>query len=175
MLSKSRKRAVRRWRSYCTWMRRLRGDWNMHGWKQDPIPMYSWETGKMEFCGWRNSLCGCFDLTNKQALRFKDTPNERSFDRKDWDKYRNGRGERIPIQERRAVPVEREYWSKRKRNGGVFWDRVRCGCGYFLFFKRRYMGRQNRLSESSWPMARLKLHCPDCTRRFDESKNIIRV
>lgn len=32
MLSKDLRRAERRWRSHCVWMRRLKNDWATHGW-----------------------------------------------------------------------------------------------------------------------------------------------
>lgn len=170
MLAKSMKRADRRWRSWCVWMRRLRKDWNMHGWKQDPRYDHEVVNGcVVAYLSERTSLCSCFDLTSKNALRFKDTPNTRSFDRADWGKYRNGRGEGIPIQERRQLPVSREYFARRKRLGGIFKDRIRCRCGYFLHFRLRKMGTQNRLSE--WRLSlreQLKLHCPDCKRKQDE-------
>jgi hypothetical protein len=94
MLEKSKKRALRRWRSWCVWMRRLRGDWNDHGWKRNPIRSY--------FLGQRDgtTLCNCFFLDHKEAYRFKDTPNESSFFRKDFQMYREF-GD--PIQERRVT------------------------------------------------------------------------
>ena len=164
-MEKSKKRGERRWLSRCTWMRRLRQDWNEHGWKRDPV--YDYEpTGDgvcRIFLSERTTLCECFDLGNKQALRFKDTPNTHSFRRKDWDKYRDSRGERVPIQERRASEVVREYLAPRKRRRVVFKKKVMCRCGYVLGFKLVEVGVRNRLQRTIREISRIP-KCPNCDR-----------
>lgn len=116
MFQKDKRRALRRWRSRCVWFRRLRVDWNEHGWKRNPRYDYDW-SGK-EVCrvlSDKTSLCECFDLTNREATRFKDTPNGSSFMRRDNDKYRDKRSSHVPIQEKRITHVEREYFAKPKK------------------------------------------------------------
>jgi len=131
-MEKSRKRAERRWRSWCTWMRRLKGDQATHSgpWS----PKYSYEDGscKLVSFGDRTSLCACFDLTSRQATRFKDTPNgcncqscanpRRSYD---------GRSSSaLTFAEQRAFLDDREDWSRRKRREGIRFCKVNCiGCG----------------------------------------------
>ena len=67
-------RGDRRWRSRKKWFRRLRSDWNDHwgGWS----PVYDFKDGAVCYVspGDPTQLCECFDLTSKQAIRFKDTP-----------------------------------------------------------------------------------------------------
>jgi hypothetical protein len=73
-MEKSRKRALRRWRSFHVWMRRLRRDWNEHGWNWRPLPrfMTKHETGSV----WDNTdLCACF-YDPRAMARFKDTPKQ---------------------------------------------------------------------------------------------------
>jgi len=126
MLEKSKKRALRRWRSWCVWMRRLRGDWNSHGWKRDPIGPYL--SGQRD--GTR--LCNCFFLDHKEALRFKNTPNRDSFSRKDRSKYREF-GD--PFQERRLDPPSRSphHSGGYPRNRRVHFVNQSCGtCGAFI-------------------------------------------
>lgn len=123
MLEKSRKRALRRWRSWCVWMRRLRGDWNDHGWKRNPIPGYYLHQRD------GTTLCNCFFLDHKEAYRFKDTPNPGSFRRKDFSRYREF-GD--PIQERRLVEVrERPFpswkYPRNRREYAVRQSCTRCG------------------------------------------------
>jgi hypothetical protein len=98
MFEKSKKRALRRWRSWCVWMRRLRGDWNDHGWKRNPPPWYDGSSWRRD----GTTLCNCFFLDHREAYRFKNTPNGDSFFRKDFGKYREF-GD--PIQERRLEDV----------------------------------------------------------------------
>ena len=128
-MEKPRKRAERRWRSFRKWMRRLKADQATHvgPWS----PKYSWD--KNGVCtlvsyGDRTSLCECFDLTSRQATRFKDTPNgcncwscanpRRTFD---------GRSkESLTFQERKVFLGDREDWGKRKRRNG--WRMVNIPC-----------------------------------------------
>lgn len=131
-MEKPRIRAERRWRSFTKWMRRLRADWNDHGWRRDPVPMYEWKDGKSCIVGWKDSLCGCFDLRNKQALRFKDTPNgcncsscinpRRGYDGKN--------SQALTFAERREFLGDQEDWRKRKRRPGHHLFRILCReCG----------------------------------------------
>lgn len=164
MLLKDRQRAVRRWRSHCVWMRRLKIDWNDHGWKRDPIIHYEFPNGTAWVNGEppeavayvdpdRTTLCECFDLKAPEAMRFKDTPNRWSFPRGDWDKYRNGRGGHIPVQEKRAAPEDEEgAWRKTEGGNNIrkYPRRVQCLCGYFLGWAGHESGRER---------------CKDCERR----------
>ncbi len=75
MLSKNRKRAERRWRGFCTWMRRLKVDWAEHGRQYSMRPVFDWSgPDPKKVLGWNSTLCRCFDLKNREATRFKDTP-----------------------------------------------------------------------------------------------------
>lgn len=116
MLSKDMRRGERRWRGYCKWMRRLKGDWATHGRKSYPRPLYGWENGKTCVIGFVDSLCDCFQLDHKQAFRFKDTPTL------DFSKRRSNSWEKRPpkyASDERRLPVERESYgaSSRKKNG----------------------------------------------------------
>lgn len=131
MLVKDKRRALRRWRSRCKWMRRLRSDWADHGWRRDPRPY-----GTRNIDG--TSLCDCFFLDSKQALRFKDTPHPKCSDYEcNPRKAAHGIGIRT-IQEWRAMTPEDDSYRvrgakrrERKRDALVL-DRVRCSCGFLL-------------------------------------------
>jgi hypothetical protein len=125
-------RGDRRWRSFKKWFRRLRVDWNDHGWKRDPRPIYDTRNGKFCVVGWGDTLCGCFDLKDKQALRFKDTPNGCNCRQCDNPRHQyDGKNlEALTFAERRAFLDDREDWSKRKRREGQHLFRVLCrDCG----------------------------------------------
>jgi hypothetical protein len=115
-------------------MRRLKADWATHGRQYNIYPIREYKdgkpTGKIE--GWRNTLCPCFDLKNKQAYRFKDTPTTNFAKRKElaWERKPRAR-------DRRRIPVEREIHGKARKGGsGDLKQRsvkVQCGvCGYLL-------------------------------------------
>lgn len=129
MLHKDMRRAERRWRSYHKWMRRLRSDWNDHGWKRDP--RYSWriENGVQTCEVVGTTLCDCFNLLHPQALRFKDTPTGRHSKRK------CGCSEPpLEYKEERKLEVRRESYQRRKRREGERIDKVICSrCGFLLY------------------------------------------
>jgi hypothetical protein len=50
-------------------MRRVRSDWNDHGWKRNPV---RWNLG---YYLDGTTLCNCFFLDSKEAVRFKETPH----------------------------------------------------------------------------------------------------
>lgn len=133
-MEKSRKRAERRWRSYCTWMRRLKRDWRDHGRGSYPVPLYDFVGGIPQVTGWVSSLCACFDLKNREALRFKDTPNQKSYRRKGRDLYRTGRRNDVPVQELRVQDGPQEDSGPRRstyrRRGPSEPRRDRCFCGH---------------------------------------------
>lgn len=143
MTGKSYQRGERRWRSYKKWMRRLKTDWNEHGWRRDPQPIRDWVGGEWKIVGWKDSLCGCFDLKNPQALRFKDTPNNCNC----WQcanprqlnkgklKSELTRQELIQNQ----IDSGREYFNRRNKRTSPMPFKVRCTtCGfYFMTIPRR--------------------------------------
>jgi hypothetical protein len=163
-------RGDRRWRSYKKWIRRLKVDWNEHGWQWSPRPQFGWVGSEWKILGWQSDLCGCFDLRNKQALRFKDTPNgcgcmSCANPRRAYD----GRSSSaLTFAEQRAFLDDREDWSKRKRREGGKLTKVTCfGCGRqigkiwlktgidreYLFRKVKEMGWDRRCTS-----CRKKLH-----------------
>ncbi len=137
MLHKDMRRAERRWRSFHVWMRRLKEDWAEHGRQSSIYPVYDYSKGveNRTIIGWRDSLCRCFDLRNKQALRFKDTPSGNHRQR-----VCNGTdGDRInEYKDEQRLEVERESYGtnkrlrKRLRLRKPVVEKVRCRCGYFL-------------------------------------------
>ena len=165
-------RGDRRWRSFKKWMRRLKVDWNDHGWKRDPRPIYDWsKDGKLCVIGWGDSLCGCFDLRNKQALRFKDTPN--GCNCRDCDNPRHvydGKNlSALTFAERRAFLDDREDWSKRKRREGAKLTKVSCyDCGRQIGkvwlktgIDREYLFR--KVKEMGWDR-----RCTSCRKRLHD-------
>lgn len=138
-MEKSYKRRERRWRSYKKWMRRLKTDWNEHGWRRDPQPIREWVGGEWKIVAWKDSLCGCFDLKNPQALRFKDTPNgcncwQCANPRKTFDgKSKSALTRQELVQN--AIDSGREYFNRKKKatRGAIFQYKLRCvTCGFFL-------------------------------------------
>jgi len=74
-VEKSKKRADRRWRSKHKFLKRLKSDWNDHGWRRDPRPFYRVVRSPNDD---GTTLCPCFYDPKAQA-RFKDTPKPRSY------------------------------------------------------------------------------------------------
>lgn len=131
-MEKPRTRALRRWRSFTKWMRRLKRDWNEHGWQWDPRPNYEWVGPDLKIVGWRSNLCECFDLANREATRFKDTPNGCNCQSCANPRRANdGRtSSALTLAERRAFLDDSEDWSKRKRRKGMRLAKVNCrDCG----------------------------------------------
>lgn len=138
VLEKSRKRGERRWRSFCKFMRRVRSDWNDHGWRRDPLRYVS----SYHIDG--TTLCNCFFLDSKEAVRFKDTPHQRCDVECDPRRSFHGK-ESLPIQERRAMLSENDErcsYSNRKRRKGMLRDlRVICRlCGFLLRIEKIEVG-----------------------------------
>jgi hypothetical protein len=128
MFFKDKRRAERRWRSFHKWMRRLRSDWNDHGWKRDPVYRREMVDGKLVTCeAIGTTLCDCFNLRHMQALRFKDTPTG------GHSKRRCGCSE-PPLEYKEERKLEaRDDWHKRKRREGERRVRRFCGrCGVLL-------------------------------------------
>lgn len=130
MVHKDMRRAERRWRSFHKWMRRLRSDWNDHGWKRDPVYRREMVDGKLVTCeAIGTTLCKCFDLRDPQALRFKDTPTG-------GHSKRNCGCSEPPLEykEQRKLEVQRERWQRRKRREGERMAKVICSrCGFLLY------------------------------------------
>lgn len=127
MLQKDMRRAERRWRSYHKWMRRLRSDWNDHGWKRDP--RYSWRVvdgvSTCQVVG--TTLCECFDLRHMQALRFKDTPTG------GHSKRRCGCSEPPLEYKEERILEARDDWHKRHRREGTWIKKWLCSrCGFLM-------------------------------------------
>lgn len=170
MLHKDMRRAERRSRSHHVWMRRLRRDWADHGRQYSIFPVYDYTKGIAErtIIGWRDTLCGCFDLRNKQALRFKDTPSGNHRKR-----VCNGTdGDRInEYKDVRHLEVTREAFGtnkrlrKRLRLRKPIVEKVKCGCGFFLgrvmvWFGESKWSAISRNFGTKWPT------CRDCKERL---------
>lgn len=132
---KSKKRGERRHRSYSKWMSRLKADWATHGRQYSIYPVYDWGgPDPKKIVGWRDTLCGCFNLKNKEALRFKDTPtgNESRSASKKKDGYHDER-----TWEGRHLEVERAEFGKprkyRLRDRQYRRWKIQCwNCGYLI-------------------------------------------
>jgi hypothetical protein len=130
-------------------MRRLRSDWADHG--RQSVPIYRRELvgDKLitrEIIG--STLCACFDLKSKQALRFKDTPTGNHSKRKCGclEPYTEYKDER--------KMEARDNWGKRKRQDGTRIAKFQCSrCGFLIsrgaveFGKARSWGYRASLCE----------------------------
>jgi hypothetical protein len=170
MLAKDLRRGERRWRSYSTWMRRLKADWATHGRQYNIYPIYEWVNGKQAgLIGWRNTLCGCFDLTSREAYRFKDTPHRMCYAYECNQRKANHGRERLPIQERRAVAramgddMRAALGTRRREPERLILIRKTCFCGY-LFSKEWLPAGVIR-----WSDRRGSKRCPDCQRKYEEA------
>jgi hypothetical protein len=111
-------------------MRRLRSDWADHG--RQSVPVYRRELvgDKLVACEIIGStLCECFDLTSKQALRFKDTPTG------SHSKRACGCSEPLTdYKDAVKLPVEREDWRRKpKHRDGTRLVKLSCmKCGIML-------------------------------------------
>ncbi len=146
MVHKDKRRALRRWRSYCKFMKRLRSDWNDHGWRRDPVRYASNHIDG-------TSLCDCFFPWSAQAVRFKDTPTGRFRKRDEWDDSLT----RYRVE--RLLPVERERFGVRKRRRGFRFVKEKCMCGFVLGIVKVPFG------QSSWAVQRPRTQCESCERR----------
>lgn len=164
MLTKDRRRAERRHRSYSTWMRRLQRDWDTH--RGPWTPKYTWENGVCTFSpGDRTQRCDCYNLQHPQALRFKDTPNNCGC----WScanprkTYRGKSKMALTLQEQRAFLDDREDFHVRRREPDrLVMIRKTCLCGFL-------MGKiWKKAQDVSWSDKRSEKKCPDCKRRFEE-------
>lgn len=168
MLTKDRRRAERRHRSYSTWMRRLKRDWDEH--RGPWTPKYTWEDGVCTFSpGDRTQRCKCYNLLDPQALRFKDTPNNCGC----WScanprrTYRNKNKMALTFQEQRAFLDDREDWSKKKPNGErLILVRTICICGYLMEKVWKCA------KDISWRDRHSENYCPSCEKRFGPRKRI---
>jgi len=140
MLTKEKRRAERRWRSFHAWMRRLQDDWWNHGSRLNPRGVYRHmrETGVCVIKrgeNWTDKYhCECFQFNLQGSYRFKDTPtgnqSEAEYRRKDgyhlqreWEE-RNAKDDEYVRQ-----PGPR----KRRHREGTHPYRVLCfGCGFLL-------------------------------------------
>ena len=131
---KEMRRAERRWRSHCKFLRRLKQDWNQHGWNWGPRWYErSYQLTPEAACSiWAGTdLCECF-YDKKAQARFKDTPNTCNC----WT-CRNPRrvfagknSSALTFAERRAFLDDREDWHKRRWRRGWRSLKVQCRhCG----------------------------------------------
>lgn len=169
MLDKDRRRAERRHRSYCTWMRRLKRDWAEHvgPWS----PKLTWENGVCSFSpGDRTERCACYNLEHPQALRFKDTPNQCAC----WTcanprkAFRGKRKLELTFQELREFQKEEVSFGKKKhRPEHLALIRKTCICGFLFETKLMPSG------QISWGERRPHKRCVSCTKRFGPEQKIM--
>lgn len=128
MFFKDMRRAERRWRSQSKYLTRLRADWADHG--RQGVPIYRRELidGKWVACEITGTtMCGCFDLTSKQAYRFKDSPTG------GHSKRRCGCSEPCLDYKVERQMEAKDDWHKRKRRDGTRISKSLCSrCGFLL-------------------------------------------
>ena len=179
MLTKDKRRAERRWRSHCVWMRRLKNDWQTHGWNWNWMSARGTKytrfglTEEAKCSIWaETTLCDCFWNPGFNGMaRFKDTPTagrrkELHFELGPKGDPRGG----VTIQEVRSEEVVRENWSTRKADHNK-WVLVKqtCLCGYLMktFWKKA--------KEVLWSDRRSADYCPGCEKRFGPRNGRIRM
>lgn len=184
MLSKDLRRAERRWRSHCVWMRRLKNDWATHGWNWNYLSAKPYGgafrriglTQEASCSFWaQTTLCDCFWNPGLSGMgRFKDTPHRSCGIECQPEKYSHGLESR-PIQEWRELAraygdEAREDWHVRKRDREkVVVVRKFCVCGYS-------MGKTwKKVSEVTWSDRRSEEYCPSCEKRFGKRNGKIRM
>lgn len=137
MVHKDMRRSQRRWRSRCVFMRRLKRDWNEHGWNWGPRwYTRSWTQTTDAACSFwaQTDLCECFYDPKAQA-RFKDTPKTCSC----WScgnprrAFAGKNSSALTRAEKIAFMDDREDWKKPKRREGVRMVKYQCSrCGFLL-------------------------------------------
>lgn len=139
---KSMKRAERRWKSYCAWMRRLKQDQNEHGtqWNWSRVPVERRGLSPEGQCSiWaQTDLCACF-YDPKAMARFKDTPTQDHSNRRCGCKYDRQAAQRKVLLK---LPLEVDSWKKRQRKKGSVTYVHRCcsDCGRSLGRIRKLVG-----------------------------------
>jgi hypothetical protein len=159
--TKDKRRGERRWRSYCTWMRRLQRDWDTH--RGPWTPKYTWENGVCTFSpGDRTERCDCYNLQHPQALRFKDTPHPVCSPYYCDPRNASKGHEAKAIQERRAEEAPDAYHVRRRDPEKVVSVRQTCLCGFF-FGVYKVSVKERRRSDRR---RNGRLRCDDCQRRL---------
>lgn len=153
MLTKDRRRGERRWRSHRKFMRRLRSDWNDHGWRRDPIGPH--RIGQID----GTSLCNCFFPWSREAVRFKDTPTGRFRKRNERDDWI------AAYKEERRLHVERERHGARKGADDARrrWRVVCMSCGYLLGFV--WASPSERIRRTKQRFGGFYARCANCEKR----------
>lgn len=180
MLHKDMRRADRRWRSRCVFIRRLKNDWATHGW--------NWNYRRIKFsrlgvapsvaCSiWADTtLCECFWNPAFNGMgRFKDTPHPRCSGYECCPERVAHGLESRSIQEWRELgramgDDAREYWNRtRKTPDRLMLVRQTCGCGFLMKTFLKPAG------EIRWRDKRSEKYCPDCECRYGPKKKAIDV
>lgn len=181
MFIKDKRRAERRWRSHCVWMRRLKEDWATHGWNWNwmssrPRAYQRLGIAPSAQCSiWaQTTLCDCFWNPGFSGMgRFKDTPHPRcGYECR--PEYSHGL-ERRPIQEwredGRSWGDERpaDFHVRRRNPDREILVRQTCICGYLMktFWKRA--------QDIRWSDKRSEEYCESCTKRLGRRNGRIRM
>ena len=138
-------------------MRRLKVDWAEHGRQYNIRPVFEYKNNvRGDVIGWTTDLCRCFELTNREAVRFKDTPTgheSRAAFRK-MDGYYDQREWEV----RNAVddePVRGAHKSRRVRREGFHPVKVCCGrCGFYI--------KTEMIKNGSYYVGRWSERCEAC-------------
>lgn len=159
MLHKDTRRADRRWRSRCKFIRRLKTDWNDHRWNWNYLTYPRSRVGitpEAACSFWAGTnLCGCF-WNPKEMARFKDTPTGRHSNRECGCV-----DHAIEYKEEQCLPVAREDWHKKKSREGVRLAKLSCmKCGILLCKKWVEFGK-SVIREGAY-------HCEACDKRSKE-------
>jgi hypothetical protein len=159
-------------------MRRLKGDWATHGRQYNIRPIFEWKGNvRGEVIGWSTDLCRCFDLTNREALRFKDTPtghkSNAAFRKQDgYHELREFESRNVESDE----PVRGSHKSKRVHQKGTHPVKICCGrCGFYIkteviengsFYARRWAERCEACEETE--KRKTSYHLNGVLKEFDK-------
>lgn len=174
MHPKEMRRADRRWRSYCVWMRRLKNDWATHGWNWN----YRWtrrgwpqQTEKSCSIWAETTLCECFyDPSFKGMSRFKDTPSmgmrKRVSNGQDGDRINEYKAEqRIEVEKEQHGTSQR--LRKRLQRQEPTRKKVTCLCGYLLGHVMVQPG-ESMWHATSQKHGERRPQCPNCKERTNK-------
>jgi hypothetical protein len=172
MLNKGMRRAERRWRSHCVWMRRLRHDWATHGWNWNYLWIrpgrYSSEKASCSIWA-ETTLCECFyDPSFKGMGRFKDTPSmghrQRSCNGKDGDRINEYKAEQ-QLEVEKELHGTSQRLRKRLHRQEPRRMKVTCLCGYVVGHVMVKYG-ESKYTAISRKYGDRHPKCPNCDERM---------
>ncbi len=182
-MEKSRKRALRRWRSFHAWMRRLQDDWWEHGTRINPRGVYrNWKENNGACSIRRNSRgflaaegfnCPCFDFKDNGSYKFKDHPTGNKSRRAE---YMSWERDKMKKRDLKRLPVEREKFGKPKKYRKVQnWatHRISCWkCGVLLEIVTLPRDYSIHAYKGKWYGEKYLIHCRAC-RAKRQARNVL--